>query len=156
MEVVTHNCTLTASCRKDCTEKQSVLLSSNLLNALFLFPGLFFCLYRELQPKNPRRPHTTGPKPHQMKPQQPNPNQTKPQSVSLMTLVLHHWLHPILCWKATPSFCPIFDSFLVGIYRWLDSDFGVEVTFGLETKVISVWNWQSDQDIRNKYKPSPA
>ena len=28
---------------------------------------LFLCLYREPQPKKPRRPHTTGLKPHQLK-----------------------------------------------------------------------------------------
>ena len=35
--------------------------------ALFSFPGLFCYVYIEPQPKKPRRPHTTGPKPHQLK-----------------------------------------------------------------------------------------
>ena len=28
---------------------------------------ILLCLYREPKPKKPRRPHTTGPKPHQLK-----------------------------------------------------------------------------------------
>ena len=93
MEVVTHNCTLTASCRKDCTEKndQSGLLSSNLLNALFLFPWLFF--YVSIESPDPRNPE--GPKPYQMKTpttqyKTPTPNQTE-------VFILHDFFctHPI-------------------------------------------------------------
>ena len=52
---------------------------------------ILLCFYREFQPKNPRKPHTTGPKPHQKKPQQPNIRprpQTKPKYLSCRTFLL--------------------------------------------------------------------
>ena len=36
-------------------------------HALFFPRVVLLCSYKEPQPKNPRRPHTTGPKPYQLK-----------------------------------------------------------------------------------------
>mgnify|MGYP001800369971 CR=1 FL=1 len=52
----------------------------------FLLRFILLCLHREPQPKKPRRPLTTGPKPHQLRTQIPNtqsktttPNRKPPQ-----------------------------------------------------------------------------
>ena len=54
------------------------VLSSEQLPGLVrqsFFPGLFFYVYtKSPNPKKPRRAHTTGPKPNQLKTQSQNPN----------------------------------------------------------------------------------
>ena len=51
---------------------------------------ILLCLYREPKPKKPRRPHTTGPKPHQLKAPTPK-TQNKTPTPKPQTPNHHKW-----------------------------------------------------------------